>query len=142
MNNSIQLESGMLSSKDAKSIKLCDRYYTIRNPWTVTLIRAISKLDVVELPKEATAMEGILLIPDYAPKVAAFIAVMAVGNVKHWGPLEWLKYRAAYRNAMCTTEHEKRESFLICLSLVSVHEAIDCIGMSVVMVDQFAKAKQ
>ena len=142
MNELVQVVSGMLTGEDFKTVRLGGRFYTIKSPWTVTLARALGKLSVIDIPDNASRIDAIMMAPGYAPKVAAFIAVLAVGNVNHWGPLQDIRYHMAYRDAMRTTETEKKDAFVTCLALINAADFFVCASLGVKLADQMAKAKQ
>jgi len=142
MNELIKVVSGMLTGEDFKTVRLGGRFYSIKSPWTITLAKALGKLSIIDIPDTPSRIDAIMMMPGYSTKVAAFIAVLAVGNVKYWGPLQHLRYRMAYRDAMRTTESEKGDAFVTCLSLINASDFFVYASLGVKLAKQMATAKQ
>lgn len=142
METNLSITSEVLRSEYFKTVRICKKHYTIKAPWTETVARALGKLSGISVPDEATDLSIISYIPVMAPKVAAFIAVLCVGNVNRWGTIEEWKFRRAFKNAMCTTESEKLEIMAECMKLISGSDFFEYASWGKKLANEMAKEKQ
>lgn len=141
-DDSIKIISEVLTGSYYKTIRLGDSYHTAFAPWTETLARAAAHLSGLIAPGEHSGVDTMFLIPDHAQKIASFIAVLIVGNVKRWGWIEKYKFRKAFKAAIRTTEEQKKEAFRLCLSLINGSDFFEYASWGVELSQQLAKAKQ
>jgi len=140
--DSIKIISDVLTGSHFRTIRIGGKYHTVFAPWTETLARAAGHLFGLIVPEERHGIETMMLIPEHAKKIAAFIAVLVVGNVKRWGIIERLKFKRAYRYAIRTTEEEKKEAFRQCLILINGSDFFEYASWGAELSQQLAKAKQ